>query len=75
VHSSSVGLKRKPLFSFSRKAEISENSITFREISFRENFRFRESFRKNFRFRECFPKVFAKKNFSRDGFREKLSFS
>jgi hypothetical protein len=27
-----LGLKRKPLFSFSQKAKISENSLTFREI-------------------------------------------
>jgi hypothetical protein len=30
----------------------------FREISFCENFRFRESFRANFRFRESFRKNF-----------------
>jgi hypothetical protein len=47
---SSVGLKRKPLFPFSRKAKISENSLTFR---------FRKSFRENFRFRENFPPVFV----------------
>jgi hypothetical protein len=39
----------------------------FREITFRENFRFRESFRENFRFRtkifvcaKIFVKIFAK---------------
>jgi hypothetical protein len=46
--------ERKTLFSFSRKAKISENSLTFRKISFRKNFRFRESFRKKFFFREDF---------------------
>jgi hypothetical protein len=29
-----LGLKRKPLFSISRNTKISENSLTFREISF-----------------------------------------
>jgi hypothetical protein len=65
-----LGLKRKPLFSFSRKAKISENSLTFREISFRENFRFRESFRENFRFRESFREIFR----FRESFREKFLF-
>jgi hypothetical protein len=62
-------LKLKPLFSFSRKAKISENSLTFREIwfcknfRFRENFRFCESFRENFCFREkfLFPGWFSRK--------------
>jgi hypothetical protein len=45
-------LKRKPLFSFSRKAKISKNPFTSREIPFRENFRFLESFHENFRLRE-----------------------
>jgi hypothetical protein len=45
-----LGLKRKHLFSFSRKAKISENSLTFRKISFRENFRFRKSFREKLLF-------------------------
>jgi hypothetical protein len=49
-------LKRKPLFSFSRKAKINENSLTFRE-SFRENFRFRDSFREKF----LFPGWFSRK--------------
>jgi hypothetical protein len=49
-----VGFKRKTLFSFPQKAKISENALTFREISFRANFRFRESFRENFPFRESF---------------------
>jgi hypothetical protein len=53
-----LGLKRKPLFSFSRKAKISENSLTFHKISFRENFRFRETFRGNVRFRESFHEKF-----------------
>jgi hypothetical protein len=38
----------------------------FREISFRENFRFRETFRENFRFRESFRKIFC----LRENFRE-----
>jgi hypothetical protein len=59
-------LKRKPLFSFSRKAKISENSLAFREILFRENFRLHESSRENFRFRE--------KICSQDSFRKKFSF-
>jgi hypothetical protein len=42
-------LKRKPSFSFSQKAKISENSLTFRE-----NENFRESFRKNFLFSRKF---------------------
>jgi hypothetical protein len=50
---SELGLKRNPLFSFSRKAKISENSLTFSENSLCENFRFREKF--------LFPEWFSRK--------------
>jgi hypothetical protein len=63
-----VGLKRNPLFSFSRKAKIGENSLIFAKFRFCENFRFREgcseiccfheSFRENFLFPGWFPLVF-----------------
>jgi hypothetical protein len=60
------GLKQKTLFSFLRKAKISENSLAFREISyresFRENFRFRNVFAKRFIFRESFRKLFFAKS-------------
>jgi hypothetical protein len=48
-----------------RQAKISENSLAFREISFRENFCFREKFRENFRLREkfLFPGWFSQKVF------------
>jgi hypothetical protein len=62
-------------FHFREKQKSCENGVIFakfREISFRENFRFRESFRKNFhlrenfrfnfRFRENFRKKFLPKN-------------
>jgi hypothetical protein len=40
-----LGLKRKTPFSFSRKAKISENSLTFREkFRIQENIHFREKF-------------------------------
>jgi hypothetical protein len=47
-------VETKTPFLIFAKAKIRENSLTFREISFRENFRFRESFCKNYRFRETF---------------------
>jgi hypothetical protein len=39
----------------------------FREISFREKFRFRESFRKNFRLRENFREDFCPKIVKKSG--------
>jgi hypothetical protein len=44
-----VHVETKTPFSFSRKTKISENSLTFRKISFHKNFRFCESFCGNFR--------------------------
>jgi hypothetical protein len=73
-------VETKTPFSFSRKAKISENSLTFREISFRENFHFRESFCEHFRFRESICENFrfsesCRKNFRfRESFREKFVF-
>jgi hypothetical protein len=58
-----LGLKQKLFFHFREKAKISYNSLTFREISFPENFRFRESFCENFLYRKSFRErflVFAK---------------
>jgi hypothetical protein len=46
-----LGLKRKRFFSFSRKAKSCENEVIFAkfcEISFRENFRFRECVHEHF---------------------------
>jgi hypothetical protein len=60
VMNSGLGLKRKPIFSFSRKAKISENSLTFAKFCFAKIFVFAKDFARNF----C----------SRDGFREKFLF-
>jgi hypothetical protein len=48
-------LKRKWIFHIREKRKISEN---FREISFRETFRFRQFYRENFRICVTFQKPF-----------------
>jgi hypothetical protein len=60
-----LGLKQISLFSFSRKTKISENSLTFRKILYRENFLF---LRKNFVSQSVLHKIF------RESFHEKFLF-
>jgi hypothetical protein len=65
-----LGLQRKRFFHFRKKRKSCENGVIFakfREISFRENFRFRESFRRNFRLRENFRENFCQKIVKKSG--------
>jgi hypothetical protein len=69
-------VETKTLFSFSRKAKISENSLTFRENS--RHFSLLQKISRKFSFLRKFSfffKVFAKKFSSRDGCREKFPLS
>jgi hypothetical protein len=55
-------VETKTVFSFSRKAKIKRKWTNFREISFRENFRFCESFREKFSFSRKFSRKCSKTN-------------
>jgi hypothetical protein len=69
-----LGLKRKLLILFSRKAKISKHLLTFSKISYCENFCFRKSFCKNFSFRKSFCKNFCEQILFLGWFSRKVSF-
>jgi hypothetical protein len=70
-----LGLKRKPIISFSRKAKISENSLAFLEIS--RNFVSRKYLlsRKILRKTFCLRMIFAKNIVFAKDFAKKLIFA